>query len=191
MVDKKELSKNIENLSSTEHEEIFKIIKENNVHYSKNKNGFFFNITTLENNILMQIDKFVKYCMSNQNDLDLYEKKMNECKLSHNYEIFNIKLNTMKEIVPIVNVANENNWNDVMIDTKIMQKIISFTDRAIYDREKNNKKKVNVKFNNARKRWSKQQYNLGGFGNDDYKELTSDKYLIGEFIIVSSTLTPV
>lgn len=181
IINRKQLGKNIESLSSTEHEEIFKIIVGNDVHYSKNKNGFFFNMTTIDNSVLIQIDKFVKYCMSNQKALDLYEKKINECKQSHNYEILNIKLNTMKEVLSI-DSNNDNNWNDVIVDTKIMQKIISFTDKIVYDREKNNKKKVNIKYNNARKRWSKQQYSDKKIENEDYKELTGDKYLLGNYI---------
>ena len=39
---KKSLFEKINNLSSTEHEEIYKIITSNSINISKNKNGVFF-----------------------------------------------------------------------------------------------------------------------------------------------------
>ena len=83
---KKLLFEKINSLSSTEHEEVFKIIKSNNINYSKNKNGVFFNISNIHDDIVKHIDEFVLFCVSNKKELDEYDKKLNECKLNNNFQ---------------------------------------------------------------------------------------------------------
>ena len=76
---RKMLFEKINTMTKTEHEEIFKIIKEKNkdIPYSKNKNGIFFNLSSIDDNTIHDINNFVNYCISNKQELDDYDKKIN------------------------------------------------------------------------------------------------------------------
>lgn len=88
---KKKLFDKITFLSKTEHEEIFKLIKKyneqntNQIYFSKNKNGVFFNLSDINDIVCNEIENFVNYCIENKKILDDYDKKLNECKINNNY----------------------------------------------------------------------------------------------------------
>lgn len=145
------LFEKINELSRTEHEEIFKIIKEK-IPFSKNKNGIFFNLSNLEDDVIVSIDNFVKYCISNKQNLDDYDKKLNECKINNNYN--NIMGNS--EVCDTSIEANTiEDWNHIISESKSAQKISLFIEKIMNDRDKIGKKKLNIKFNNAKKRYAK------------------------------------
>lgn len=71
----------IKNLSSTQLEELFKILYENKCEYTINNNGVFFNLARLEQDVFDKIEKFVNYCMESKKELDKYEsfcRELNE-----------------------------------------------------------------------------------------------------------------
>ena len=78
---KKLVVSKIENLSSTEHGEIFKILETRGIPFSKNKNGCFFNMNAVDVDIICEIERFVEYCNDNKQHIDDYNKQLNECKL--------------------------------------------------------------------------------------------------------------
>ena len=92
---KKNLFEKINSLSKTEHEEIYKIIQTHNntveskILFSKNKNGIFFNLSEIDDKLYEQLEHFVNFCIANKKNLDDYDKKINECKLSNNYNYIN------------------------------------------------------------------------------------------------------
>jgi hypothetical protein len=168
----KYLFEKISVLSKMEHDEIFKIIKEKTT-YSKNKNGIFFNLSNLDKSTIIEIENFVKYCISNKQDLDDYDKKINECKLNNNYNnIMNIS-NIDEEI----NKKPIEDWNEIVNDAKCLQKISSFIDKIMLDKDKIGKKKVNVKFNNAKKRYAK-KINTQNLSLEDMPELEKEDYKV-------------
>ena len=61
----------------TEHElmEIFKIIKNNNEKYSTNKNGIFFNLSTLRKNTIQEISNFLYFCDNNNREIEEEEQE--------------------------------------------------------------------------------------------------------------------
>lgn len=144
---KKFLFDRISSLSATEHEEILKIIKTNGVCYSQNKNGIFFNLSTLPDNVVKDIDNFVMYCVSNKKELDAYDKILNECKMTNNISGISPSLTTT-----LTKQAEKESW---MVDDGLYDKFMKFVDKFALDKEKINKKKINVKYNNARKRFLK------------------------------------
>jgi len=73
---KKKMVREIEDLSLDEHIEIFKIIKQMTDKYTKNDNGVFVNVSILDDNIIHQIDRFVKYCLDNKKKFDKDEELM-------------------------------------------------------------------------------------------------------------------
>jgi hypothetical protein len=168
----KYLFEKIGSLSKMEHDEIFKIIKDK-TNYSKNKNGVFFNLSNLDEKIIEEIDKFVKYCINNKQDLDDYDKKMNDCKIHNNY---NNIMGNPQDNSPSIPIMEIEDWNTILTDSKSMQKIVTFIEKIMNDKEKIGKKKMNVKFNNAKKKYAKRS-NIQNINLEDMPELEEDKYL--------------
>lgn len=182
-VQKKQLFEKINSLSSTEHDEIYRMIVEHSVNASKNKNGVFFNLSSLDDYIVEKIDKFVSYCVNNKQHLDEYDKKLNECKLNNKYAKvvnMNIKLENMvaeKEII-------KDDWSKVELDSKSATKITNMIQRFNEDREKLHVKKVNSKFINAKKRFNKKPSSSDKkFDFEQVAELEMDKYIITEHTV--------
>lgn len=181
---KKQLYEKISNLSSTEHEEIFNIIlRHDSINYTSNKNGVFFNLSILPLNIIEEIDNFVTFCFSNKKDLDDYDKRLNECKVNAN--IVNINLgnivdvpqngNNTVSVLPINNdkiVCNIDN----IVDAKNAQKIVTFVEKLSAD--KVTKKKMNVKFHNAKKKYAKKILVDTKFEHDILGDLYPEEYLL-------------
>lgn len=164
-------------MTRTEHEEIFKIIKDHNksVNYSKNKNGIFFNMSSLDDHTIEEIDKFVNYCISNKKDLDDYDKKINECKINNKLTNMVSNEHTVKQ--PVYMDIGED-WNQIVTDSKSIQKITTFVENLINAHEKIGKKKVNQKFSNAKKKYSKKACVERKYETEDNLELTSENYVI-------------
>lgn len=144
-------------LSSTEHEEIYKIITDNSVNVSKNKNGVFFNLSTIDDKVVGNIEAFVDYCLQNKEQLDDYDKKLNECKLMNKVgkiENMNIRL---EELVTSENQLVKDDWTTIKSDTKTTAKVVAIIQKMNEDREKLSLKKANSKFVTARKKYSKKQ----------------------------------
>jgi len=185
---KKILFDKINFLSKTEHEEIFKIIKKyneihkcNQIHFSKNKNGVFFNLSNLNDIICNEIDNFVNYCIENKKNLDDYDKKINECKINNNYNnIININFDNMHKKDSDYNLEKneKENWNNIITNTKSIQKIVNYIEKLINDKDKICKKKVNIKFNNAKKKFSKKISNEKKIELEYTTNLEYDNYLI-------------
>lgn len=70
----------VNELGATEHMEIYKIIIDHSVPTTENKNGVFFNLTTLPKDTYEKIEEFVQYCFDNKKELDMYDQKLHECK---------------------------------------------------------------------------------------------------------------
>ena len=63
---RKRIIDSIKNLNLFEHQEIFKIIKKQNIKYSENSNGIFINMNKLSEKTIIEIDTFITYCNSNK-----------------------------------------------------------------------------------------------------------------------------
>ena len=77
---RKALVEKIKALGQTEHDELLRILKSHDVPYTQNSNGVFINISAVSDAAIGQLDDFVKFCMSNMQELDDYDKRLNECK---------------------------------------------------------------------------------------------------------------
>lgn len=176
---KRQLLERINNLSSTEHEEIFNIIqRHDNINFTSNKNGVFFNLSTVSDAMLEDIDKFVNFCIFNKKDLDDYDRRLNECKASSN--IINIDLETIVERpgkqVSALPICDWNNVNLETVDVKTTQKIITFIEKITND--KGGKRKINVKFHNAKKKYAKKVVLESKFEWEFHNELEPEDCLL-------------
>ena len=190
---RKVLFDRINNLSSTEHEEILKIVKNYNVRYSQNKNGIFFNLSNLSDDAVKEIDDFVTYCMSNKKDLDEYDKIINECKMSNNIKnivppntkpsILNTSLSNMgkkesasQEGGSTTKSKSQLSWLS-NIDDCIIERFVKFVNKVESEKDKIGRKKMNIKFNNAKKRYAK-KCSEKKIDSDVHDILKEDQYLL-------------
>lgn len=86
--DRKYLLDKITSLDAMEHLELFKIIKHKqpDIAYTINANGLFINMSTMNDEVLQQIDAFVSFCVENKKQLDEYDQRVQECKFTKLYD---------------------------------------------------------------------------------------------------------
>ena len=128
--EKVELQQNIKLLKENEHMEILRILINNNIKFTENNNGIFFNLKTLDNNIINEINVFVNFCINNR---DLFKKKEIPLKkttiikqndyrdLDSSYKKYLSNNSTSKNFI---DVNSENNENSVITKKKDLQKKI-------------------------------------------------------------------
>ena len=63
----------VENLSTMEKEELFKIIHKTQTNYTRNNNGVFINLAWLPVNILEDLEGYVQFCKNSEKVLHKYE----------------------------------------------------------------------------------------------------------------------
>lgn len=173
----------INTLSSTEHEEIYRIIHAHGVNMSKNKNGVFFNLSTIDDEVVNKIMMFVDYCLCNKEQLDEYDKKLNECKMMNKFgkiENMNIKL---EELVTIDNHDKKDDWSTVKMDAKADFRVAHVIQKMNEDREKLVLKKANSKYITAKKKYSKKntvdvEVLRKKIDFETYEELDYDTYIL-------------
>ena len=56
----------LKTLSKEQYEDIFRIIKRNNVEYSENSNGIFFDVTNIQAETYTDMRKFLDFCIENR-----------------------------------------------------------------------------------------------------------------------------
>ena len=79
------LKQRVDELGQTEHLEIFRLLERHGVPYTRNSNGVFINLTIVPENVIIELQRFVDFCMSNKASLDEYDKRLTACKMSHNF----------------------------------------------------------------------------------------------------------
>lgn len=182
---KRQLLDKINKLSNTEHEEIFKILCEANVSFTPNKNGVFFNLSMIDDEVVKNIEQFVSFCLKNKTELDEYDKKLNECKLNKNYEgiISNSCDNKIQgSLSDILNIKNQNkernDWAKVINENQSKDKLINLVEMLESNLEKLHKKRTNTKFINAKKRYSRKLISDKKIEIDVMSELIEEEYLV-------------
>lgn len=177
---KKALFEKISSLSSTEHEEIHRIISVNRINTSKNKNGVFFNLSSIEDHVIEQIESFVNYCISNKEQLDEYDKKLNECKINNNFApIVNMNINLESLNKHTIEEQARDDWSKLKVADSInYTRFIQFAEKLNEDKEKLHLRRVNSKFINAKKRFSKRIVSDKKIEFDHIDELNKDAYLL-------------
>lgn len=196
---KKQLLERINKLTCTEHDEIFKIMKSCDIPFTENKNGTFFNLTIVSDNVVEQVEKFVEFCHINQKELDEYDKKINECKLSNNFNsisssshhkyegssfhLANALKNThgSQSLGAVIALATERNEQEITIaavlqEMKKREKVNNFITMLEDNIDKIHRKKTNVKFLNAKKRYSKKFVSDKKVENDLLGNLDKETY---------------
>lgn len=74
-IEKTKLRDEIEKLNNVHHSKIFDILSDNNVPYSKNKNGVFINLNCVDDNVLNILEKHIVYLHGQEKILYEVEKE--------------------------------------------------------------------------------------------------------------------
>lgn len=85
--DLKSILYQISKLSEIEHHGIFRILTQNDLPYTHNKNGMFINMSCIPHHVIFEIEKFVEFCVLNNAELDAHERKLNECRHNQLYTV--------------------------------------------------------------------------------------------------------
>jgi hypothetical protein len=135
----KKIKENISLLNQSELEEIFKMIYKVNNNYSKNINGVHVNISNLDENILIEIDNYINFCLKTHNEISKYENICNS----------------------YIDVINKDKQEEVLIDNaetslKNKQKISSYM--KFYLLKKKFTKNLNIPMNKIDKYLTHEEY---------------------------------
>lgn len=168
---KKQLMEKINMLGCTEHNEIYQIIQSDEIKYSENNNGVFFNLTTIPDTTFEKIEKFVDYCHENKVELDEYDKKLSECKFRNSINTFssNIMQSSINEPID-----KKERWRELMDVVDKSEIVKEFVDKLSSNTERHMNKRVGTRFIMARKKYAKRM----PVENDFKDELTVEQYLI-------------
>ena len=72
------LREKLQSLSKFHQLEVFRILKENNVKYTENRNGIFTNMNEISVQVIKILNEYLNYVFKQQNHLELMEKKKKE-----------------------------------------------------------------------------------------------------------------
>ena len=89
----------IENLDKIHHVKIFKILKDNKIKYSENRNGIFINMTTFNDKTIEDVEKtllYIKEQEKNLKDIEAYKKELNKDYFKNNNKA--VKANTTSNV---------------------------------------------------------------------------------------------
>jgi hypothetical protein len=94
------IKNNISNLNQNELEEIFKIIYKSNNNYTKNNSGILLNLSTMNDDLLEQIDNYINFCIKSHKEINKYEVLCNN---------FSDVINTKEKVEDTyLEIANKN-----------------------------------------------------------------------------------
>lgn len=75
---RKQFCKELETLSRSEMEEIYRILRREGGEFSENSNGIFFDVAALPASVFEALWKFLNFCKSNAKDLEQRNKVIND-----------------------------------------------------------------------------------------------------------------
>jgi hypothetical protein len=171
----KQLISSVENVSQNEIEEIFKMIHSHGCDYTRNNNGLFINLTWIPDELLEELEQYVKFCNRSQTELKKYESicdvlniKLREDSSQSNKNKLQIVSNTLisksnTTSIPPVNTINSNDIHpniDETMDSDIIPLPHSNEEAEVeaaisQDIEKISKVSSSMKFAILKKRYSK------------------------------------
>lgn len=165
----------INNLSYTEHMEIFKILQDK-CNFTQNNNGIFFSISTLDDDSLQQINEFVNFCIENQVKLDEYDRKYNECRHQNCFERLIDMPQTLDNVLS--NNSNTNNIEEILKNAKDNKRVEMLMNIIETHTEKLFKKNTSTKYLNAKKKYAKKMITEEKKSELEQNDLTIEEYII-------------
>jgi len=142
------IKNNVSLLSQNELNEIFKILHKNDSKYTKNNNGVFVNLNWLDNDILIEIDNYINFCIKSNKEIkkheimkNIYNENMNK-KKNYNNITENNNENKIEKIEPLIDIEKTSKISSSMkfylFKKKFQKKVINVTNlNNVLTHEKN------------------------------------------------------
>lgn len=135
------------------------LVMQRSICFSKNKNGVMFNLSVVPSSIIARIDTLLQFSETNNQSLDQYDMKLRECKINNDYSTFDtrvvsddVKTHMEKQSIDTIRMKE---WTTYNLDPPSVDKLTQFIEKIVNDGDRFCKKKSCLKFNNAKKRYSK------------------------------------
>ena len=80
----KRLVSAVDNLGTSELDQLFKLLHKNKCPYTRNNHGIFVNLSWLSDEILEQIETYVEFCKKSQSEVERYESLCNDYRVDIN-----------------------------------------------------------------------------------------------------------
>ena len=123
MNEKKELiHKSIQTLSSTEIEEIFRLLYINKTKYTRNNNGIFVNLHWLNDDIIEKLYIYIKFCLESYKEITDYEKMKNKINLEQNINLNNNEKKVILENTSKINIGYKSNKGSTSMKYYLLKK---------------------------------------------------------------------
>lgn len=183
---RKALMDKITSLGSTEHAEIFRILKKYGVPHTQNQNGVFVNITTVSDEIVKEVSDFTTFCFRNNKELEEYDKRLNQCKLYQNLDCMadNVENEDLGDLNPTKILQKQAHVLQVQQPNSSMQRYLESLENSMDNQGRRHQVAGSTKFNAARKKYSKRVMadvtrTRGGADVDTTThELKSEQYIL-------------
>jgi len=72
------LREQLQALSKFHQIEVFRLLQKQKVDYTENRNGIFVNMNSLDNECILELQEYIKYVSTQQDHLEVIEKKKEE-----------------------------------------------------------------------------------------------------------------
>ena len=79
---RKHFLEDLKTISKTESAKIFEVLRKNNVEYSENSNGIFFDLSRVSQEAFNEIQKFIVFCQENRKEFELRDRAMENSRLN-------------------------------------------------------------------------------------------------------------
>lgn len=146
----KKLVATIQQLESTEIEELFKLLHANGCHYTSNNHGVFLNLSWLTEDILQKIETYVAFCVRSRHEVQKYESI---CHVLNRNIQDHPKTSVRTNVEAAATVADR-------VDEKVPDKKVSASSKV----------SSSMKFYLLKKRFAKQNANIVTTKNDLFVE---------------------
>jgi hypothetical protein len=81
---KMQLVENMRRLSSTEHDEVFKLIRQKKIKFTQNSNGVWCDLFSVDADTIQKMSDLVDFYCCNKVELDEFEQRLAEAKMKNN-----------------------------------------------------------------------------------------------------------
>jgi hypothetical protein len=161
---KKKLSEKIDKLSSIEHGEIFRKLKNHNIGFTQNSNGVFIDITDVPMEIINELIVFVDHCIENQKMLKSSRQHQFKISLKPQQSI-QTKNHLNQQIQIDIDETVDNTRQDIEDDVLLSQE-----SQEVHPVVLDPIKKSGSRFHNTRKKYSRPVATKVVYVNDLRKE---------------------
>jgi hypothetical protein len=74
---RKKIFEEVKKFSRAEQEELYRILRRNGEDMSENRNGIFFDLMSLSEKTIVNIQEWISFCNNNRESFEVREKEMN------------------------------------------------------------------------------------------------------------------